>query len=280
MRMDRSVLQKLARPGLFAPVKLRCSLSELFHENTKLAPLSARAYSRWIEAFIRSRKVREMVTRPYKDYTLMDQVGLPEAPPRGELCQTIARRRSLRRFTGAPATLGELSQLLLYSYGRTDPGSHFRAVASGGALYPLEVYVVALRIEGLEPGIYHYAAEDHHLDVVERGDFLRPMETLVMTTGIEVAQAAMVVVFTAVFRRSTFKYQDRGYRMVLLEAGAAAHGLSLVANSLGLGDCHIGGFLDDALSELLEIDGLEEAPLLPVVLGRRPAGASEEGEEC
>jgi SagB-type dehydrogenase family enzyme len=276
--MDRSVLQKLARPRLVSPVKQRCSLSELFHENTKLAPLSARAYSRWIEAFIRSRKVREMVTRPYKDYTLMDQVGLPAAPPRGELRETIARRRSLRSFTGAPVTLSELSQLLLYSYGRTDANSHFRAVASAGALYPLEVYVAALRVEGLEPGIYHYGAEDHHLDVVERGDFQRQMETLVMTYGIDVAKAALVVVFTAVFRRSTFKYQDRGYRMILLEAGAAAHSLSLMANSMGLGDCQVGGFLDDPLSELLGIDGLEEAPLLPVVLGRRPAGAGDGGE--
>jgi nitroreductase len=60
--------------------------------------------------------------------------------------------------------------------------------------------------------------------------------------------------------------------MVLLEAGAAAHGLSLTATSLGLGDCSVGGFLDDRLSELLRIDGREEAPLLPLVVGRRPAG--------
>src|SRR5829696_5272993 len=115
MHLDRSILQKLAHPRLASPVRQRCSLRELFHENTKLTPLAERAYSRWIEAFTRSRKVREMLLRPYKDYTLMDQVGLPTAPPRGELCQTIAGRRSLRSFTGAPVTLGELSQLLLYS---------------------------------------------------------------------------------------------------------------------------------------------------------------------
>lgn len=277
MPMNRSVLLKFTRPRLGAPLRQRCSLSELFHENTKLTPLSARSYSRWIETFLRSQKVRDMLTRPYKDYTLMDQVALPAAPAEDELRGLIARRRSLRRFTGEPLRLSELSRLLLYSYGRTAPGSHFRTVASGGALYPLEVYVIALKVDALEPGIYHYGAEDHHLDLVERGDFVGRTEEVLMSFGVEVASAAVVVVFTAVFRRNTLKYQDRGYRMILLEAGAAAQNLSLVATSLGLGDCYLGGFLDDRLSELLGIDGFEEAPLLPVVLGRRPPESTRGG---
>jgi SagB-type dehydrogenase family enzyme len=111
--------------------------------------------------------------------------------------------------------------------------------------------------------------------VVERGDVRAPLEAALMAYGVDLAHAALVVVFTAVFRRNTLKYQDRGYRMILFEAGAAGHGLSLVANSLHLGDCSLGGFLDDRLSALLGIDGTEEAPLLPIVIGRRPATEEE-----
>jgi SagB-type dehydrogenase family enzyme len=81
------------------------------------------------------------------------------------------------------------------------------------------------------------------------------------------------VLVTAIFQRSTFKYQDRGYRLILIEAGEVAQNMTLEATSLGLGACLLGGYLDNDLSGLLEIDGIDEAPLLPVVLGR-PAGSN------
>lgn len=274
---DLRTLKKYSRSLLYAPLRRRASLSEIFHENTKLAPLSGQAYGREIAVVLGSPKIRRLLSRPYKDYSLMDRAELPEISCRGELRQTIAGRRSVRRFSGEPASREELSQLLFFGYGRTDDQHHFRAVPSGGGLYPLEIYVVALAVDGLEPGVYHYGAEDHHLDVVSRGDFRAEMKELVMTSGIDVDHAAMVVIFTAVFPRNTLKYKDRGYRMILMECGAAAHGMSLVARSLGLGDCYVGGFLDDELSRFLEIDGVQEAPLLPLVIGRQPAATEDEG---
>lgn len=271
IQVERRALKKFThRKSFFAPLRLEASLSEIYHENTKLGRKTGRAYLGAIENFLRPREVRELLTRAYKTYTLMDRVELSPMEAENTLEESIARRRSERSYAGEPVTLDEVSRLLYFSYGKTDPaeGSFFRAVASGGAVYPLEVYVLALDVTDLEPGVYHYNVEDHCLEAVERRDCSQIVHEHLYTGGIAVDDAALVVVYTGVFRRSTAKYLDRGYRMILMEAGAAAHNLCLVATSRGLGTCQLGGFLDDELSRILGIDGREEAPLLPVVVGR------------
>src|SRR5204862_358115 len=133
---------------------------------TKLGPLSARAYSTWIFNFGRSRTAQETMQQGYKTYTLMERCDLPEIEARTELERTIAARRSIRTFSGAAIGLEELARLLFFTYGRTGPEGVLRAVASGGALYPLELYVVAFQVDGLERGIYHYGVETGHLNLV------------------------------------------------------------------------------------------------------------------
>jgi SagB-type dehydrogenase family enzyme len=147
----------------------------------------------------------------------------------------------------------------------------FRAVASGGALYPLELYVVAFKVDGLDPGVYHYGVETGHLDIVKPGEYLAAFKNVVYSDGIDADHASLAIVVTAAFRRNTIKYLDRGYRMILMEAGEAAQNLCLVATSMDLGACLLGGFNDDQLSEFLDIDGVDEAPLLPVLVGRSAA---------
>ena len=274
--IERPVLEKYTNATLTSPIRLEPSLSEIFHENTKLSPLRLRDYSDRIAALTQNAAVRQMLTQAYKVYSLMDQVALPTPVRDDPLARVVVERRSARRFSGEAMTLDELSRLLFLTYGRTDE-SFFRAVPSGGALYPLELYVVALHVEGLEPGLYHYGVEDHHLDVVRRGDLRAAMAEHVVCEGIELEKACAVVVVSALFRRTTLKYQDRGYRMVLFEAGAAGQNLSLAATALGIGSCMIGGFHDDLLAELLEIDGIDEAPLIPIILGRRYRGETGGG---
>ena len=273
VRSNRRLLQKLAqnsvRVGQHAKNSLqdRSSLSEVFHENTKLGRWSSRAYSAWIANYLREGRGRTPL-QGGKVYTLMERRELPPAEPRTELEHTIAARRSVREYSGVPLALDELSRLLFYTYGRTDVRGRLRAVASGGALYPLEIYAVPFNVDGLDPGVYHYGAETNHLDVISSGDCLSKLKDVVNWTGVDIDRASLLLVVTAAFRRNTIKYQDRGYRMVLMEAGEAVQNLCLVATSLNLGACLIGGFDDDGLSELLEIDGVEEAPLLVMVVGR------------
>ena len=270
IEVERQVLKKLAPRTLYAPLKLKTSLSEMFHENTKLSKLGMRAYGAWIQGFTSSLRVRRMLARAYKVYSLMDQRELQTVEPRNELDRSILARRSGREYTGEAITNEELSRMLFFSYGKTQKEGFFRAVASGGGLYPLEVYVIALRVEGLEPGIYHYNVADHCLDAVRQGDYLDAIQENIGCNGIDVENAAAVFAVTAIFRRSTPKYQDRGYRFILMEAGAVANNLGLQATSMSLGLCQVGGFLDDPLSEMLDIDGIEEAPLVTAVVGRAP----------
>jgi SagB-type dehydrogenase family enzyme len=275
---DRQVLQKLAHTSArLGRHGRKSTLFEIFHENTKLSPLTSRAYAAWILNFIRSHRSQQLLELSHKVYTLMERRALPRVEPRTALEQAIVERRSLRTFTGAALDLEHLARLLFFTYGRTDPRGLLRAVASGGALYPLELYVVALRVAGLEAGLYHYDSATNALDVVRLGVSLADFKAAVNCEGIDVDNAAVALVVCASFRRSTVKYLDRGYRMVLMEAGEVAHNLGLLTTSMGLGACLVGGFNDDMLSALLEIDGVDEAPLLPMLIGHPVPPASAPG---
>lgn len=264
-QLDGRELKRLASTGRQDAARAACSVSELFHENTKLAPLSYRWYCTEIGRLV---KAPEGGKSPYKIYSLGPQLPLPSVEPATPVERGIAGRRSGRAYDGSPLLPHELSRLLFYSYGLTDRAQGRRAVASAGALYPLEVYALALAVAGLDRGIYHYNVENHSLDAVERGERLAALDRCVSFADVQIERAALVLVVTGLFGRSTFKYKDRGYRLVLMEAGSLAQNLCLVANRLGLDACLLGGFLDDELSRLLGIDGQEEAPLLPVVVGR------------
>lgn len=274
---DRRTIRKLARHSAGLGRSTRNALYEVFHENTKLGPYSGRTYATWLATMSRSRAARQAFAtavhqgQAYKTYSSMQTRALPRVEARTGLEQTIAARRSIRVFSGTPVSLEELARLLFFTYGSTDGGGSHRAVASGGALYPLELYVVALNVDDLDPGVYHYGVETGHLDVVKPGECLAALKDLVYWPGIDIDRAALAIVVTAAFRRNTIKYQDRGYRMVLMEAGEAAQNLCLVATSMGLGACLLGGFNDDLLSKFLDIDGVDEAPLLPVLVGRSAA---------
>lgn len=274
LNIEGPVRKKLSTGGFHAPLQGQATLSELFHENTKLSPLGGRAYGQHVAGVLRSPVAQRLMESPYKVYSLMDQVALAPTRPQTELEKTIVERRSRRRFTGAAVSLDELSRLLFFAYGRTGPDGRSRAVASGGALYPLEIYVVPHRVDGLDPGVYHYNVEHHCLDAVTRGDqWARLKECVWMQDMKDPDEASLVLFVTAIFQRSTFKYLDRGYRLILLEAGEVAQNLGLLVTALGLGGYLLGGFLDNHLSALLGIDGVEEAPLFPMVVGRPRSSA-------
>lgn len=276
IEIERSVLKKYGGKRHTSAIRTGTSLAEVFHENTKLTPLSARVAGRVIQGIAHSPVLKRMLSQPFKMYTLMDQEPLERPAPADGVEAAMLARRSVRSYTGEAISRDALSRLLYFSYGKTEEKYGYRPVASGGALFPLEIYVFARAVEGLEPGLYHYNVLEHALDAVERRDLFPKLNECVWFDGIDVEHASAVVIVTAIFKRMAIKYLDRGYRMVLMEAGAAAQNLSLVAASRGLGACYVGGFQDDALSALLGIDGLDEAPLLPIVLGvpaRAPTAA-------
>jgi SagB-type dehydrogenase family enzyme len=211
----------------------------------------------------------------YKAYPTAPRLGLPGVTADSEFGgpsagRTIAMRRSVRAYaTDSPMTLDELSRLLYLAAGTTADlqGNARRSAPSSGALYPIEVYPVVHRVDGLEPGVYHYAVRDHALELVRAGDF----RTAVVEQSIAqefLGECGVVLFLTMIMQRMRPRYQDRSYRYGLLEAGHIGENAYLAATSMGLGACGVGAFMDDAINEMLGVDGVEEAVVYMLAAGR------------
>jgi len=207
---------------------------------------------------------------PYKHYSGVPQIRL--SPPQTEggapLWSTLSERRSIRRFQAIPLPEAALSQLLWAAQGTTrrTQGFGLRTAPSAGALYPVETYVVVHAVGGIEPGVYHYAVEQHALDQLKTGDF-RPDVAQAALDQDSAYWANVVFVWTAIFERSKWKYQQRAYRYVYLDAGHIAQNVALGAVALGLGSCQIAALYDDEANALLGVDGVEESVIYMTVVG-------------
>ncbi|MFH0902182.1 MAG: SagB/ThcOx family dehydrogenase [Pseudomonadota bacterium] len=215
----------------------------------------------------------DWATKPdtYRRYPGAKRLVLPPPQTAGgaDLWGVLAARRSVRRFQSAPLTQAGLSQLLWAAQGITlqAEGYGFRTAPSAGALYPVETYVVIHSVEGVEPGVYHYAAETHELEQLHSGDYRREVAGAALDQAMA-AQSNLVFVWTAVFARSKWKYRQRAYRYVYLDAGHIAANVALAAVALGLGSCQVAALYDDEANALLGVDGKEESTLYMTVVGR------------
>ncbi len=193
-------------------------------------------------------------------------IALPAPRKAGSVSveEAIGKRRSHRQFTRDPVPLGEISQVLWASQGISDERHGFRTVPSAGALYPLEVILVAGDVSGLLPGVYRYLPEEHALRRVRDGD-IRPD---LMSAGLgqsAIAGAPATIVIAADYGRTTVKYGDRGIRYVQMEAGHAAQNVYLQAQALKLATVAIGAFSDEEVRRLLLLPaGEEPLYLMPV----------------
>jgi SagB-type dehydrogenase family enzyme len=194
-------------------------------------------------------------------------VKLPRLTGAGErsLESVLQERRSVREYARAPLGRGELARLLWAAQGMTGP-SGLRTAPSAGALYPLEVDVVAGDVDGLPSGVYRYRPDPHELVLVKAGD--RRGELAAAALGQEcVAAGAAVIALAAVYERTTGKYGERGIRYVHMEVGHAAQNVWLQATALGLGTVVVGAFDDVPVKRALGL-ALEEEPLCLMPVGR------------
>jgi SagB-type dehydrogenase family enzyme len=185
------------------------------------------------------------------------------------LWEAICRRRSIRNFKAKPLNKNVLSQLLWATQGITmeSMGYEFRAAPSAGALYPIETYLVIHAVEGLDPGIYHYGVQKNELEQLRKGDFREPVAQAALDQDMAYS-ANVVFIWTAVFQRSKWKYDQRAYRYVYLDAGHIAQNLALAAVSLNLGSCQIGALYDEEVNALIDVDGEKESVVYMTVVGR------------
>ena len=206
----------------------------------------------------------------YKEYPQAGKFELPAFEPARamSLDQTLRQRKSIRDFQAMPISKGRLAYLLWASTGiqRVEDGYEFRTAPSAGALYPIETYVVANNVKSLEPGVYHYAIRSHQLEQLEQRDLRRQIAAAALGQGM-CATAAAVFIWTAVFERCKWKYGQRAYRYIYLDAGHIAENLALAAVSLNLGTCEIGALYDDHVNAIIGIDGTEESTICMAAIG-------------
>ncbi len=197
-----------------------------------------------------------------------ERIKLPEPSYTGNLSveEALSQRRSIRAYSGETLTIEEVSQLLWAAQGITSAEGG-RTAPSAGALYPLELYLVVGDVEGIDKGVYKYIPEEHELEKVKDGDIRAELADAAL--GQEcVRDAAIDIVFTAIYERTTGKYRERGIRYVQMEAGHAAQNVYLQAVSLDLGTVVIGAFVDGEVNEIMNMQE-QETPLYIMPVGRK-----------
>ncbi|MGD2200613.1 MAG: SagB/ThcOx family dehydrogenase [Candidatus Bathyarchaeota archaeon] len=189
-----------------------------------------------------------------------------------DLRDVLERRRSVRAYSKEPLTLEELSWLLWACQGVKEvvgrPAT-LRTVPSAGARHPFETYVLANNVEGLEPGLYRFLAVEHKLAAInlEEGIADRIAEACYRQRFVKTCAATLI--FTAVAYRTYWRYGERGYRYMHLDAGHASQNLYLAAEAIGGGACAIGAFFDEALNEVLGLDGDEQFAIYVTTTGKK-----------
>lgn len=191
-------------------------------------------------------------------------------PPRFDsdysLERVLRERRTVRTFGKAPLTLAETAQLLWAAQGVTSTQG-LRTAPSAGALYPLEVYLLAGQVNGLAAGVYQYVPGQHGLKRHLAGD--KRSELAAAALGQSwIQQAAAIIVFTAVEARITWKYRERGIRYLYMETGHAAQNVLLQAVACGLSAAVVGAFDDRRVEQTLQLPKQERVLYLTPV-GRR-----------
>jgi SagB-type dehydrogenase family enzyme len=243
-----------------------------FHFATKDAPFAdARQWKRLAKA-IRASSPQPPLAKSYPNRPA--KMLPPARTGSDEFLHVLLARKTHREFSGESLPLESLATLLRYTWGSTGTlespnfGTLFHKTSpSGGARHPAEVYVAALDVDGLAPGLYHYNHVDHTLEQLRTGN-LRD-EVLRNTLGQEhVGNACAVCFMTAVFPRSSYKYHTaRAYRVVTLDTGHVAQTFCLVATWLGLAPFTTAAVADTAIERALGIDGVSESVLYVAGVG-------------
>jgi SagB-type dehydrogenase family enzyme len=268
----------VATPLALGPEKEQpeISLSELYHENTKINTATAFKMAppdNYSESDIKA------MSQGLKHYKIFPKIKLPtwDELPKNEITfdDVIASRRSIREFADTEISLEELSKILYQSYGVTGEitlqggiKQNLRAAPSAGGLYPAEVYLAVRKVAGLKPGIYHYNVPNHELEVLTTAD---PIEELYEACLQQepARQSSVIILMSAVFQRTKRKYNERGYRYALLDIGHLGENIYLACTAQGMAIVTTSGFYDDQINDLLNIDGVDESAVYLAFIGKK-----------
>jgi SagB-type dehydrogenase family enzyme len=264
------------------------SLPELFVENTRLRPHHAAGLRRRVRE-LAAPHWREVLRQSCKTYASSPRIGLPDPrtpclAPSLDMVDGKPRpsQGDATHFSAAPLGAAELSRLLWYAGGQRAPAdtpeSHLAwTYPLPGDLNPIECYVVVTNSEGVPPGVYHFNADLRCLEALapaSPADLARRLDEIV-ADGTGTGGAAAAVVTTAVPIRVCALYGDRGYRMLLVEAGRIAERIDRGAAALGLHTRPVPNIYEDGVDRLLGIDGVDEFVVALCLVGHaEPEGTS------
>jgi SagB-type dehydrogenase family enzyme len=213
----------------------------------------------------------------FKSLTGAKKIPLPKiASPNSEFIKVLMSRKTYREFSKQDLPLADVSQILSLVWGVTGylHSPVFGRVIhktspSGGARHPGEVYLMALRVSGLRPGLYHYHPGRHELEMISAN--ATPQKAKLYCAYQSYAKdAAALFLMTAIFDRTMWKYpKSRAYRVVLLDAGHLCQTFCLVATWLGLAPFCTAALSDSLMEKDLKIDGIAESVLYVAGVGMR-----------
>lgn len=215
----------------------------------------------------------------FKEYSdPIARISLPEPKATGEtnIWKLLLHRRSRREYDIKKSLrVNDLSALIWATQGLTAQfgDDFFRTAPSAGGLYPVETYLYIRSVEGLDEGIYHFRPGDFDLEFIRKGHFARELTEAALQQDL-IAGAQVTFIWSAIVARGKWKYKQRAYRYIYMDAGHIAQNLYLAAEGMGFGVCAIGAFYDDEVNRIMGFDGIEETVIYMATVGHRSPGSS------
>jgi SagB-type dehydrogenase family enzyme len=249
--------------------RLSAGYGGTYHLRDKFPPLPA--------ARPATRSPRRAVTLPQPD---LDRIAAADPP----LTEVIERRRSIREHDdSAPITSSQLGELLYRTarLRRAFPGGDGQELAdrpypAGGSAGELEVYPLITKCEGLEPGLWHYAADRHGLELVaEPAPAVSALVEAARSASLMRADPQVLLIVTARFGRLTWKYETIAYSLTLKHVGVFYQTVYLVATAMGLAVCGLGGGSADDFAQVSGCDYFAEGSVGELVIGSAAGGPGQ-----
>ncbi len=205
-----------------------------------------------------------------KSYPRLPSIKLPDVDrENSEFENLLDYRGSNRTFADSPLSLGELSKILgSCRIVDTKRKPERRTYPSGGARFPVELYVVSYNIKDLRNGAYHYNMKDKSLELLLDKDLKNSRRELISPY---LENPAATIIFTSVIARSEVKYGLRSYPYSLIEAGHMGQNIQLSASEIGIGSCPVSGFIDDTVKKILDLTD-DEIPIYSISIGKVKRG--------
>lgn len=237
-------------------------IGDIFQQETKYTPERLRGHSLdWSH--------RPPPFKNHESPILIIPLPEPEITDGPNLWTILNTRRSRRTYdVQRPISLETLSVLLWAIQGVTAiyGDTYFRTAPSAGGLYPVETYLNIRLVEGLESGIYHFRPQAFDLEFLKKGDYSRELAEAALGQGM-VMNAQVTFIWTAIVERSKWKYRQRAYRYIYLDAGHIAQNLYLAGEAVRLGVCAIGALFDEEVNRLIGVDGINETVIYMASVG-------------